>query len=91
MTGHLKAYLAWKIVLAIAGLIGLYHLIAHILQKPLFGVSNMLNALGHRLFARALRKAELSERFSTEEDAEFAGGRMKRKVRGPTPDPTQLV
>ncbi len=38
-TGWLSTALWWKIVTAAAGLAGMYHLIAHLLQKPVFGLS----------------------------------------------------
>jgi hypothetical protein len=91
VTGDLKTYTAWKIVLAIGGLIGLYHLIAHILQKHVFGVSNLLNAIGPWLCERALRLAELSGRFDVAEEAEFANGRMRRRAKPPTPEPQRLL
>jgi hypothetical protein len=91
LTGGLKAYFAWKIVLGIAGLIGLYHLIAHILQKPLLGMSNILNGVGRRLFRRSLQLAELSKRVNMDNEVEFVGGRMRRKAHQPTPPAGRLV
>jgi hypothetical protein len=91
LTGGLEAYFAWKIVLGIGGLIGLYHLVAHILQKPLFGVSNILNGIGRRLFRRSLQLAQLSERVNMENEVEFVGGRMRRKSERPASPTDRLA
>ena len=78
-TGYFQTYSAWKFVLAVGGLLGLYHLIAHTLQKPVYGVSNALNGLGRFLFNRSLHNAGLHDRFDVDKEAEFATGRMKRQ------------
>ena len=78
MTSGLKPYLAWKAMLAVGGLLGLYHLIAHTMQKHVYGVSNLLNAMGPWLFERGLKGAELIGRFDVNIEAEFKSGRMAR-------------
>jgi len=40
-----------KSIAAVAGLAGLYHLIAHLLQRPLVGVSTALDFLGPPAFS----------------------------------------
>lgn len=93
VTSGLKPYLAWKAILAVGGLLGLYHLIAHTMQKHVYGTSNLLNALGPKLFERALKGAELMGRFDVQTEAEFQNGRMVRrqKLVAPDPKPNQLV
>jgi hypothetical protein len=90
-TGYLKTYMTWRIILGVGGLIGLYHLFAHILQWPLYGLSNVLNDVGRRLFKRSLRAAELRDRFNVDNEAEFKGGRMLRKQAAVQPTPGNLV
>jgi hypothetical protein len=81
----------WKVVMGVAGLVGLYHLIAHTLQKPVYGVSNLLNGVGRRLFARSLRAAELEDRFDIDKNAKFKAGRMSRLEIETNPAPGKLV
>jgi hypothetical protein len=83
--------MAWSVVLGMAGVIGLYHLIAHILQKPLIGVSNILNGIGRRMFRRLLRGAELTDRFNVDEEVEFKGGRMNRMRHDEVAPPGKLL
>ena len=90
-TGYLKTYTMWKVVMGVAGLVGLYHLIAHTLQKPVYGVSNLLNGVGRRLFARSLRAAELEDRFDIDKNAKFKAGRMSRLEIETNPAPGKLV
>jgi len=63
-TGWLKGSLLWQIIAALAGLAGLYHLIAHLLQRPLVGVSNALDWLARRILTWRLRRRDLEDRLS---------------------------
>lgn len=86
LTGaDLKQYLAWKVVAGIAGLVGLYHLIAHVRQRPLLGTSSLLNWLGRRLVALFLKEADVED-FDIDKQLEFLGGRVHRKVGAPAPN-----
>jgi hypothetical protein len=76
--GTLKQYLAWKVVLGVSGLFGLYHLIAHIRGDHVLGTSNSLNWLGNHLLRRALARADIVG-FDIEE-VQFIGGRVRRKT-----------
>jgi hypothetical protein len=75
MTGWFSNSRWWKIVTAAAGLAGLYHLIAHLLQKPIFGLSGILNHLGRRLLIRRLTKLNLHDRLDLAQ-LEIKGGRI---------------
>ncbi|MHC6157515.1 hypothetical protein ACVSQB_37830 [Bradyrhizobium elkanii] len=79
--GGLKQYMAWKAVLGVAGLFGLYHLIAHIRGDHVLGTSNFLNWLGKRLLRRVLAHADI-ESFDTDKEVEFVGGRAHKKGSG---------
>jgi hypothetical protein len=61
-TGWLSGSWWWKIITAAAGLAGLYHLIAHLLQKPILGLSSALNRLAKRLVIWRLKKLDLEDR-----------------------------
>ena len=76
--GSLKQYLAWKVVLGIAGAFGLYHLIAHIRGDHVLGTSNFVNWLGKRLLKQALVRADI-DGFDFDKEIEFVGGRVRRK------------
>jgi len=76
--GSLKQYLAWKVVLGIAGAFGLYHLIAHIRGNHVLGTSNFLNWLGKRLLRKALVRADI-EGFDLDKEMEFVGGRARKR------------
>ena len=56
LTGDLKKYVVWKIVAGAAGLLGLYHLIAHIRGKHILGTTNLLNWVGRRVLAMSLSR-----------------------------------
>lgn len=92
-TGTLKEYVAWRVVLGAAGLMGLYHLIAHTMQKHVYGISNLLHAIGPPVFERMLNTAGLSGRFDVNTQAEFRNGQMVRgpKLVPPDPKPHRLV
>jgi hypothetical protein len=79
--GSLKQYLAWKVVLGIAGAFGLYHLIAHIRGNHVLGTSNFLNWLGKRLLRQALVRADI-EGFDLDKEIEFVGGQARKKSSG---------
>jgi hypothetical protein len=79
--GSLKQYLAWKVVLGIAGAFGLYHLIAHIRGNHVLGTSNFLNWLGKRLLRQALVRADI-EGFDFDKEIEFVGGQARKKSSG---------
>ncbi|MCK1386429.1 hypothetical protein [Bradyrhizobium sp. 21] len=79
--GSLKQYLAWKVVLGIAGAFGLYHLIAHIRGAHVLGTSNFLNWLGKRLLRPALARVDI-EGFDIDKEIEFVGGQARRKGSG---------
>ena len=71
-------------VLAVGGLIGLYHLMAHIRQRPIIGTSNALNWVGKRLFRMFLKRADVDS-FDIDNEVEFVGGRARRKTGAPEP------
>jgi hypothetical protein len=79
LTGDLKKYLVWKIVAGAAGLLGLYHLIAHIRGKHILGTSNLLNWLGRRMLSMFLKQADV-EGFDIDKEVEFVGGRAHRRM-----------
>jgi hypothetical protein len=54
-------------------------------------VSNLLNGVGRRLFARSLRAAELEDRFDIDKNAKFKAGRMSRLEIETNPAPGKLV
>jgi hypothetical protein len=78
-TGWLKSALWWKIIAAAGGLAGLYHLIAHLLQKPLIGVLTGLDFLARKLFSWRLRYRDLDDRFDLSQ-VDVARGRVERKA-----------
>lgn len=49
----------WKVVLAIGGLLGLYHLLSEALGKPKVDVSKLLNILAATMLERKLASAHL--------------------------------
>lgn len=51
----------WVLITAAAGLAGLYHLIAHLLQRPILGLSGILTKFAHYLFIRRLARMGLEE------------------------------
>jgi hypothetical protein len=61
-TGWFTASWWWKFIAAAAGLVGLYHLIAHLLQRPLIGVSTTLDLLARRLLTWRLKRSDLEDR-----------------------------
>lgn len=77
-SGSLKQYFAWKVVLGIAGLFGLYHLIAHIRGNHVLGTSNFLNWLGKHLLGRALARADVGA-FDINKEIEFVSGQARRR------------
>lgn len=89
VTGDMKRYILWKIVLGAGGLLGMYHFFAHILQKPLIGVTDLLNWLGRRMFAYSLRKAYIADGIDLDKEAEAVKGRLQRKNRV-NPDPAKV-
>jgi hypothetical protein len=66
----------WKIVTAVAGLAGLYHLIAHLIQKPILGLSGILNRVGKRLVIRRLQGLGLEDRPEVAQ-LEYSGGQIR--------------
>ena len=66
----------WGVVTAVAGLAGLYHLIAHLLQKPIVGLSGILNRIGKGLVVRRLQRLGLEDRPEAAQ-LEYSGGRIK--------------
>jgi hypothetical protein len=84
--GSLKQYLAWKVVLGIAGAFGLYHLISHIRGSHILGTSNFLNWLGKRLCRSMLSRADV-EGLDVDNEVEFIGGRVRRKSGASAPAP----
>jgi hypothetical protein len=78
-TGWLKSALWWKIIAAAGGLAGLYHLIAHLLQKPLIGVSTGLDFLARKLFNWRLRRRDLDDRFDLS-NVDVVRGRITTRV-----------
>lgn len=79
LTGDLKKYVAWKIVAGVAGLLGLYHLIAHIRGTHILGTTNLLNWLGRRVLAMFLKQADVED-FDIDKEAEFVSGRALRRM-----------
>ncbi|MGX1163815.1 hypothetical protein AB7M16_000081 [Bradyrhizobium sp. USDA 372] len=79
--GSLKQYLAWKIVMGIAGAFGLYHLIAHIRGHHVLGTTNFLNWLGRHLLKRALVRADI-DGIDLDKGIEFVGGQARKKSSG---------
>jgi hypothetical protein len=69
----------WKIVAGAAGLLGLYHLIAHIRGKHLLGTANLLNWLGRRVLAMFLKQGDVED-FDIDKEVEFVGGRACRRT-----------
>ena len=61
-----------------AGLLGLYHLIAHVRGKHILGTTSLLNWLGRRVLAMFLRQADV-EGFEIDKEVDFVGGRVRRK------------
>jgi hypothetical protein len=68
----------WWGVTSAAGLAGLYHLNMHLLQKPIIGLSGLLDRIGKRLVIRRLQKLGLEDRPEVAQ-LEYLGGR----IRGP--------
>jgi hypothetical protein len=79
LTGDLKKYVVWKIVAGAAGLLGLYHLIAHIRGTHILGTTNFLNWLGRRVLAMFLKQADV-EGFDIDKEVEFVSGRARRRM-----------
>ena len=80
--GDLKKYLAWKAVLGIAGLLGLYHLIEHSRQRHVLGTSTFLNWLGKRMLRKLIDVADIAG-FDLDKEVEFVGGRARRRTDAP--------
>jgi len=79
LTGDLEKYVVWKIVAGAAGLLGLYHLIAHIRGTRILGTTNLLNWLGRRALAMFLKQADV-EGFDVDKEVEFVSGRARRRM-----------
>ena len=65
----------WGVVTAVGGLAGLYHLIAHILGRPIVGFSSILNRVGRILVTQRLRRLDLQSRPQVAQ-LEYSGGRI---------------
>jgi hypothetical protein len=76
----------WGAVTAVAGLAGLYHLIAHLLQKPIVGLSGILNRVGRRLVILRLQRLGLED-CPEAAQLEYSGGRISAPQRLLTTDP----
>jgi hypothetical protein len=75
-TGWLEGATWWKIIGAAAGLLGLYHLLAHLLQRPLIGVMTALDFIARKLFTWRLKRREMTDRFDLNR-IEVAKGQIK--------------
>ncbi len=53
---------AWSVVLGLAGLLGLYHFMAHLLGKPIVGLSGIVNFGCRKLFMRKLARSGILQR-----------------------------
>jgi hypothetical protein len=64
--GFISQFGPWRMVLALAGFIGMYQLICELLRKPTLGIGNLLNVFGRALLRRELEDVtSLGLRFST--------------------------
>jgi hypothetical protein len=74
-TGWLTESLVWKGILALAGLLGLYHLISHLLQKPIVGLPTVLTLVARAIFLGAIRRRDMEDQFELEK-VEFKDGNV---------------
>jgi hypothetical protein len=77
VTGWLEGAFWWKVIGAVAGLIGLYHSFAHTTQRPLIGVASGLNFLAKAILRWRLRSRELVDRWPLQR-FEFNRGQITR-------------
>jgi hypothetical protein len=77
--GMFKTAVWWQLMSGIGGLLGLYHFIAHLLQKPLVGVRTVLDLVAHSLFRLRLRLSGMDDRFDLAQ-IEIDAGQIRRKV-----------